>query len=60
MKPTRMGERFGSDDDDRCLEQASVGKAMAFIVNHPNVVSGQDEAIGFLTSLSTYMELLSV
>lgn len=52
--------RFGSDDEDRCIEQANIGKAMAFIV----IQSGcgyldKREAFGLLTSLSTYMELLS-
>jgi len=52
--------RFGSNDEDRCLEQATIGKAMAFIV----IQSGcgyldEEEAFGLLTSLSNYMELLT-
>ncbi len=53
-------DRFGSDDEDRCIEQANIGKTMAFIV----IQSGcgyldKREAFGLLTSLSNYMELLS-
>lgn len=52
--------RFGSNDEDRCLEQATIGKAMTFIV----IQSGcgyldKEEAFGLLTSISTYMESLS-
>lgn len=52
--------RFESNDEDRCLEQATIGKAMAFIViqsEHGSLAN--EEAFGLLTSLSTYMELLT-
>lgn len=52
--------RFGSNDEDRYLEQATIGKVMAFIV----IQSGcgylnEQDAFKLLTSLSNYMELLS-
>jgi hypothetical protein len=53
-------DRFGSNDEDRYLEQATIGKAMAFIVIQSDCgYLDKDTALGFLSSLSNYVELLS-
>ena len=52
--------RFGSNDEDRLIEQATIGKTMAFIVLQSACgYLDKEEAFGLLTSLSTHMELLS-